>query len=226
MTKNPLGKPQDGFMARHFDRRISGAITRRLAKTPLLPNHITAVSIAIGLLGALLLISTQATAILGGTFLLLLHSVVDGCDGELARLKGLESRVGAALDFFGDNLVHIALFSCLAVGLWRTSDDFLFLWLGFSANLGTLASSIFYFSFSKTHPSPLTPHPSLIDRLAQRDFLYLLPFLALTEKLSWFLWMAAIGSPAFFLVLLFLEIRKPRTDHDNLEFGLEKSSHV
>ena len=35
---------------------------------------------------------------------------------ELARLKFLESRTGAILDFWGDNVVHVAVFSCMAIG--------------------------------------------------------------------------------------------------------------
>ena len=51
-----------------------------------------------------------------GSLLFLTHSILDGCDGELARLKFQESPAGARLDFWGDNLVHVAVFGCMAVG--------------------------------------------------------------------------------------------------------------
>src|SRR5438046_831238 len=51
-----------------------------------------------------------------GALLCLTPSRLDGCDGELARLRFLESRRGAILDFWGDNLVHVAVFGCIAVG--------------------------------------------------------------------------------------------------------------
>src|SRR2546426_3192414 len=38
----------------------------------------------------------------------LAHSILDGCDGELARLKFQHSRWGAVLDFWCDNVVHVA----------------------------------------------------------------------------------------------------------------------
>ena len=39
------------------------------------------------------------------------HSILDGCDGELARLKFQESRWGGILDFWGDNVVHSVIFA-------------------------------------------------------------------------------------------------------------------
>ena len=45
-------KSQDGFMARHFDRRLSLAISRFLLDTPVTPNMMTVVSSLLGLYGA------------------------------------------------------------------------------------------------------------------------------------------------------------------------------
>ncbi|MBI4051244.1 MAG: CDP-alcohol phosphatidyltransferase family protein [Elusimicrobia bacterium] len=200
-----LSKPQDSFISRYFDRRISGAITCRLVKTSVTPNQVTWVSITLGLLGTLLLLSPGTYLGFVGTLFIWFHSVLDGCDGELARLKNMQSRWGALLDFFGDNVVHVALFSALAVGLWYAEGLTHYLWLGFSADIGVIASCLFYFFNSQLS----TPNSqlSLMDRLAQRDFLYLLPFLALAGKLSWLLWAAAIGAPAFFLIIVFLSLR-------------------
>ena len=44
----------DGFMARHFDRRLSRLVSRRIARTPLTPNTITLFNVVIGLTGAYL----------------------------------------------------------------------------------------------------------------------------------------------------------------------------
>jgi hypothetical protein len=48
-----LIKQREGFMSRHFERKISLAITRRLAFTRVTPDMMTVVSVGIGLLGAL-----------------------------------------------------------------------------------------------------------------------------------------------------------------------------
>src|SRR5712671_2689653 len=102
-----LIKDTEGFMSRHVERRISLAITRRLVATSITPNAMTLVSLAVGLLGAPFFLSPDPLLQVTGSLLFLTHSILDGCDGELARLKFLESPGGARLDFWGDNLVHV-----------------------------------------------------------------------------------------------------------------------
>src|SRR2546430_17102958 len=103
-------------MSRHVERRISLALTRRLVGTRVTPDAMTLVSVGIGLVGAAFFLSVSPAFQLTGALLFLAHSILDGCDGELARLKFLESRRGAILDFWGDNVVHVAVFSAIAVG--------------------------------------------------------------------------------------------------------------
>ena len=104
-------------MSRHFERRISLAVTRRLAWTSITPNAMTLVSLAVGLSSAPFFLSARPAWQLLGALIFLTHSILDGCDGELARLKFLESPRGAMLDFWGDNVVHVAVFACMAGGL-------------------------------------------------------------------------------------------------------------
>ncbi|HJW14209.1 MAG TPA: hypothetical protein VJ776_05915, partial [Thermoanaerobaculia bacterium] len=78
-----LVKDTEGFMSRHVERRISLAISRRLAGTRVTPNAMTFVSVTVGLAGAALFLSPSAWAPLAGALLVLGHSILDGCDGEL-----------------------------------------------------------------------------------------------------------------------------------------------
>jgi len=136
-----LIKQNEGFMSRHFERRISLAITRRLATTSVTPNAMTLVSVAVGLVAAPFFLGSSALLQLTGALLFLAHSILDGCDGELARLKFLASRRGAILDFWGDNVVHVAVFSCIAIG-WTLSAGTLWpLAFGAVAVAATLASA-------------------------------------------------------------------------------------
>src|SRR5258707_3408733 len=140
-----LVKDTDGFMARHFDRRISLQISRRLAPTSVTPSQITLLSTAVGLCGAPFFLSAHWSWQTVGALLFLLHSIVDGCDGELARLKFQESRYGGILDVWGDNVVHVAIFACIAAG-WALSAAATWpLWLGAAAVFGTLGSAAFLF---------------------------------------------------------------------------------
>lgn len=181
-------KGQDGFMARHFDRHISLAVSRKLVDTPITPNLMTALSCLIGLAGAAFFLKPRPFMNFAGAFLIWLHSVLDGCDGELARIRFQESRWGGALDFWGDNLVHLALFGAIAAGLYQATGQFLCLVLGASAGAGILGSALMVFRDKTIRP------PS-------RDFIYILLFTAYWNLTYYFLWAGAVGAPLFLLLL-------------------------
>jgi len=215
-----LVKDTDGFMARHVERPISLRIARRLASTGITPNQITLLSVGIGLSGALFFLCSQWICQIIGALLFLAHSILDGCDGELARLKFQESRFGGIIDYWGDNVVHIAVFGCLAIG-WALSIEALWpLLFGVAAALGNLASAwLVYWRVMrpKKDDGPLftsvvtVPDESLarmLDAASRRDFIYLVVILALFGKSTWFLVLAAVGAPVFFLLLLFLALRE------------------
>lgn len=209
-----LIKETEGFMSRHFERRISLAISRRLAATRVTPNTMTAVSLGIGLLGAPFFLSSGPAVQLTGALLLLAHSIVDGCDGELARLKFQESRWGGLLDFWGDNIVHIAVFSCMAAGWSLAIRSPWPLLLGALAVAGTAGSAWFVYwhtmrdkgpdgpLFMSTARSPGAGLSRLLDTLANRDFIYGVIVLSAFGKAAWFLIPAALGAPIFLLLLL------------------------
>ena len=211
-----LVKENEGFFSRHLHRRISLALTRRLVTTPITPNAMTLISVAIGLAGAGFFLSQKPVFELAGSLLFLAHSIVDGCDGELARLKFAESRFGGVLDFWGDNVVHCAVFACLAIGWSRSSVDFWPLIAGAAAIAGTLlaAGFVFRYAMPETREGPqftsVTQGPQgrmsrIADALARRDFIYLVVLLSAFGKAHWFLALAAVGAPIFFLVLVGIE---------------------
>jgi phosphatidylglycerophosphate synthase len=225
-----LVKDTEGFMSRHFERRVSLAISRRLAATRVTPNAMTVMSVGVGLLGAGLFLSTRSWAPLAGSLLVLLHSILDGCDGELARLKFQESRFGGVLDFWGDNVVHSALFGTIAIAWNSASGQTWPLLLGAAAILGTILSAAFVYRytmaqveqgplFTSVSRSPDSPFSRLADVLARRDFLYLLVILAALEKERWFLAMAALGSPIYFLLLLAIALAGRRRKAPAAEEG-------
>lgn len=216
-----LIKDAEGFMSRHFERKISLAVTRRLVRTDITPNQMTAVSVAIGLLGALFFLSSIPAYQLTGALLFLLHSILDGCDGEIARLKYLESRLGGILDFWGDNVVHSAVFVCIGLGWQMAIKSPVPLALAVSAVIGTLLSAGFVYRQTmrnKVSEGPLftsvtnSEAPSrlttLADALAKRDFIYLVVILSALGKAQWFLVLAAIGAPLFFFILLWTSRRE------------------
>ncbi len=216
-------KSQDGFMARHFDRHISLAVSRRLLDSSITPNMMTVFSTLLGLLGAAFFLGESRAAYVPGALLVWLHSVLDGCDGELARVRFQESAFGSDLDFWGDNLVHLALFTCLGYGFWATGNGVHTLVLAGVADLGVLASAstawrhrlrrraasaIPVAEAGVTEEAAGGGFESRLARfenaLAQRDFIYLLVLLALVDCVYEFLWAAAIGGLLFFGIMLYL----------------------
>jgi phosphatidylglycerophosphate synthase len=200
-----LIKRNEGFMSRHFERRISLALTRRLAATPVTPNVMTLVSLAIGLAGAPFFLSSAPAWQLTGALVFLAHSILDGCDGELARLKFLQSRVGAVLDFWGDNVVHVAVFACMAIGWSLAARAMWPLVLGAIAAAAMLGSAAVM--FERTADDRVTAGDgSRADRLAgalaNRDFIYLVVLAAAFGRAQWCLAAAAAGTPGFLALVL------------------------
>jgi phosphatidylglycerophosphate synthase len=143
-----------------------------------------------------------------------LHSIVDGCDGELARLKFQESKFGGLLDFWGDNIVHVAIFGCIAAGWALASTETWPLWLGGAAIAGTLASAGFvHWSQGRGNERSGPLFTSLassrdhslgraLDAMSSREFIYVTPVLTLLGKASWILILGSVGGPIFFLLLV------------------------
>ncbi len=218
-----LRKASDGFLASIINRRISLAVTRRLMNTNFSPNQMTLISTLIGLAAAPCFLSISQPMQIAGALLFLLHSILDGCDGELARLKFSGSRLGGVLDFCSDNLVHIAVFACMGIGLGMASGNVTPYFLSIGAVVGTLISAALVYAHTmmcrrETH-GPLYVSVStardknrltrLADALSRRDFIYLVLLLALFGKAQWFVIAAGVGAPAFALLLLAI-IRKDR----------------
>lgn len=194
-----LIKDTEGFMSRHVERRISLALTRRLVGTSITPNAMTLVSLAVGLLGAPFFLSVDPLHQVVGSLLFLTHSILDGCDGELARLKFLESPAGARLDFWGDNLVHVAVFTSMAIG-WSVAADAAWpLLLGALAVSGTAAAAVLV---SRRSAAAATASSArLAEAVANRDFIYLVVLLACFGRAHWFLVPVALGTPIFMLLV-------------------------
>lgn len=203
-----LVKQREGFMSRHFERRISLALTRRLAATAVTPNATTLVSAAIGLAGAPFFLSASPAWQLAGALLFLAHSILDGCDGELARLKFQQSRWGAVLDFWGDNVVHVAVFACIAVG-WSVRVGAAWpLGLGVIAAAATLGSAAVMFERTAEDRAVMaggSVAARLVDALGTRDFIYVVVVLSAFGKAAWFLAAAAVGAPTFVVLVLWLD---------------------
>lgn len=108
-----LTKETDGPISRYINRPISTRITKRLVEKDLSPNFLTIISFCICILGAFLLALRPYPLLLLGGVLAQAASILDGCDGEVARLKFAGSPFGgwfdAVLDRYADAFLLVGL---------------------------------------------------------------------------------------------------------------------
>ena len=106
-------KPNDGPVSRYLNRPLSMRFTRRLVNYAITPNQISLFSFVCSVLAAGLFALGGYLALVLGGFLAQFASIVDGCDGEVARLKFQASRYGgwldAVLDRYADALLLFGL---------------------------------------------------------------------------------------------------------------------
>ncbi len=124
-------------MAR-FNRRLSLPISIALIRTPITANQLSVALVALGFFSAWLFsLGRYGPSVLAG-FLSLAASVLDGCDGEIARLKYQESALGCWIETFGDYSYYIAVFAGMTIGSVRSTGMPAFYWVGAIALAGTL----------------------------------------------------------------------------------------
>jgi len=105
-----LVPPKDGIISKTINRKVSLRITKLIAPAGITPNQVTVISFLITAASAVSF--ALASPVLGG-LLAQFASILDGVDGEIARLKFLRSKFGemfdSILDRYGDFLILIGM---------------------------------------------------------------------------------------------------------------------
>jgi phosphatidylglycerophosphate synthase len=94
------------------NRPLSRPAARVLARTPLRPNGATLLTLAVAVAAGAM---TAAGWSIAGGVAIQAASVVDGVDGELARLKGMATRFGAVFDAVSDRYADAAMLGGMTV---------------------------------------------------------------------------------------------------------------
>jgi CDP-L-myo-inositol myo-inositolphosphotransferase len=125
-----LSKPnEDGFVARYLNRPASRRISEILVSAPISPNGISLLSFAVGIIGAIMFsLGGYIWTILAG-LVIQLSSIVDGCDGEVARLRFQSSKFGGWFDTILDRYADTAIVAGVSFGYWL-SHPHAAVWLG------------------------------------------------------------------------------------------------
>lgn len=197
-----LTKPNDGWVSRHLNRPISTIFSRLLASTQITPNQITLALVVPSLLTGYILAQGGYWGFLIGGALFQLTSILDGVDGELARLKFKSSLYGKWLDFMCDNLAYLAALVGYFIGLFRDGVSDFERTAGWTALLLTVSmmiSIIIYYKRFNKDGKLLTVEYSFREKnnwtarfmqwaelLGKREWFALIFFLlAVIGKLEW-----------------------------------------
>ena len=158
----------EGLVSRYLNRRLSRPLARLLGRTPVTPNQVSVAALAVASLSCISFL--RGHPLLGGV-LAQASSIVDGADGDLARIKGSSSAYGgfldAVLDRYADALIILGLAGWAAKGSGKTGP-----WIvGFAALAGTFG---FSYTRARMKASPESTVDSRAVLLATRDVRLLL----------------------------------------------------
>ena len=119
-----LVKKTDGWVSTNINRVFSTRTSMFLSKFNTSPNAVTTFVFFFTLYGAYLVASGEYMKIAIGALIFQIASILDGCDGELARLMYKGSKFGAWFDTITDNIRYIAFFAALGIaGYVNTGSD-------------------------------------------------------------------------------------------------------
>jgi phosphatidylglycerophosphate synthase len=140
--RQSIFKPTDGLLGR-FNRRMSIPLSVALIRWVRLSPHVMSILIiGLGLYaGWLFSVGKSATGVMAA-LVSLAASILDGSDGELARLQYKESAFGCWLDTVGDYTYYLAIFAGLTVGTVRQTGWSGFWWVGAALLIGTLLTFV------------------------------------------------------------------------------------
>lgn len=102
----------DGLVSRYLNRPLSRPAARALRHTPVTPNQVTAFTLLLAVAAGAMLAAGWHIA---GGIAIQAVSVIDGVDGELARLKNAATRFGAVFDAVTDRYADAALIAGMTV---------------------------------------------------------------------------------------------------------------
>lgn len=138
LLRRSLTKEADGPVSRYLNRPVSSRLSMALAHLPIHPDVVSLAALLVALAAAW---SLGTGAGLAGAALVHLSSLLDGMDGEIARLQVRANPAGAFLDGVLDRIADAAVIGGLAVwALERSIAPELVAILAVAATSGSMLS--------------------------------------------------------------------------------------
>lgn len=156
-----LLKPTDGPISKVVNRRFSIRISAYLARYNISPNSLTLISFGLAILSALFFFLGGYGKMVIAGIAAQLSSIVDGCDGEIARLKFKSSSFGEwfdrILDRYADGLIILGM----THAAWLSTTNGLVWLAGFFALIGTFMNSYTAIPYDQILQTNLLPHRAM-----------------------------------------------------------------
>jgi len=186
-----------------WDARLARRLVRKLQHSPVTPNHLTTVRLAVGIAAAGAFMHGGYGWMNLGALLFVLSNFLDHADGELARITGKTSRLGHWYDLASDALITILLFTSIGSGLGADATG-----VPSSLQLGAIAgisvALIFYLRMRiEERAGKAASEQGALGGFQTEDVLYLLPLVTLCDGAALFLGVAAVGAPLYLVWVLF-----------------------
>ena len=143
-----------------------------------------------------------------GAAIFLFSTIVDGCDGEIARSKLLESAFGKLYDTGVDIVIGLAVFVAVSVGVWRELGSTPEVVMATTLIvLGGILAPATVETVRRIIPGRLDRGVigrvnEWVERFATLEWSYVVLALALADQLPFFFFGSAAGANVFALVYL------------------------
>ncbi|MEQ9619316.1 MAG: CDP-alcohol phosphatidyltransferase family protein [Deltaproteobacteria bacterium] len=232
-----VGKTATGWISRSVNSKISLPTSRLLVKTPLTPNMI---SILINVIGVLCGVFYAIGYPVVGALCMQAATILDRCDGEVARVKLMETKKGQWVDTISDQVTVLSFLLGVPIGYYLISKNPVAIILGafnisvfiffviwsfyFLARYTDSGSLVAYFEVDKLveekNSSTIRRLIKFVRPMARRNF-YSLGFLVVAI-VGGYPWVLGFTSAALLLFLIhqledIIKIRKASPQENNLK---------
>ncbi len=162
-----IPKKEDGFISFYLNRRFSLKISSKLCNFNISPNILTIVSFLIAVAGSMLFIFGRYLYTVLGGIAIQIASIIDGCDGEIARMKFLASEYGAWLDTILDRYADAIIVILVTYNGWMIYRENIIWVLGFFSLLGFIMASYSRKEYELRYGKKM--QDSVMNKLSKRD---------------------------------------------------------
>ena len=164
----------------YFFRPLGGRVARAADAAGFSPTQVTLVGAAVGVVAGLLLYDERLGLL--GFALLIVHSVLDSADGQLARLTGRVTELGQILDGVAGYMTHAAVYGAIVAGFVGRGGSVSIIAAALLSAISNIAHAQLYDYFRTSYATiaikgivprqrpqaPLSPWPRALVRIYER----------------------------------------------------------